>query len=78
MTTFYRVYEDEVVGANSAEELVDYLARTSKMPVDAAGFRERAAFWLEGLWGEKIRTETDEAFVEDMLAIGRYQVVEKH
>ena len=76
--TLFRVCEDEVVWAETADELVAYLARTSKVPVDKQGFRERAAFWLEGLWGQKVRTDTDAEFIEDMLAIGRYEIVETH
>lgn len=78
MKTLYRVYGDEVVEAESPEELVTFLANTSKMPVDAQGFRERAAYYLDGLWGKQVRTDTDEAFVEDMLAIGRYEIVSTH
>ena len=78
MKTLYRVHGDEVVEAESAEQLITFLANTSKMPVDAQGFRERAAYYLDGLWGKQVRTDTDEAFVEDMLDIGQYEVVSKH
>jgi hypothetical protein len=74
----YRVQPNEVVAAESPEELVAYLARTSKMPVDERGFRERAAYWMRGLWNREIRTETNAEFVVDMIEAGAYQIERSH
>jgi hypothetical protein len=72
--TLYRVQPDEVVAAESPAQLVSYLAGTSMMPVDEQGFRERAAYWMRGLWNREIRTGTDDEFVADMLEAGAYQI----
>jgi hypothetical protein len=76
---FYDVYDGEIVGAESPEELVRHLTTTSFMPVeDERDFRERAAYWIDGLSGQAVRTDSDASFVEDMLAIGQYKIVRVH
>ena len=71
----YQVQSDEIVEAGSAAELVAYLARTSKVPVDARGFRERAAHYAQVLYGAAVRADNDEEFVADMIQSGLYTVI---
>lgn len=79
MSTIYWVQDDEWVAAGTPTELVEYLARTSKMPVqNAAAFRHRAAYWAWELRGRKVRTDTDAHFVEDMIRVGAYRVEGTH
>lgn len=72
----YQVQSDEFVDATSATELVEYLARTSKIAVaSTAAFRVRAAYYRRGLHNQTIRTYNDDVFVEDMIAAGAYHIV---
>lgn len=73
----YRVQDDEVVTAAGPKELVEYLTRTSMVPVSGpAAFRIRAAHWVLQLTGAAVRTHTDEVFVDDMVKAGFYRVEE--
>ena len=79
MTIIYQVQDDEFVPAESPEQLVEYLANTSIMPVEStAAFRERAAYWVGELSGATVRTGTDAEFVEDMIRAGEYRVARSH
>jgi gamma-glutamylcyclotransferase (GGCT)/AIG2-like uncharacterized protein YtfP len=77
--TLYWVQDDECVPAETPEQLVEYLSDTSMMPVEStAAFRERAAYWVGGLFGVTVRTGTDAEFVEDMIRTGMYRVEQMH
>jgi gamma-glutamylcyclotransferase (GGCT)/AIG2-like uncharacterized protein YtfP len=77
--TLYQVQNDEFVAAESPERLVEYLMNTSIMPVEnTAAFRERAAYWVGELWGERVRTANDAEFVDDMIRAGAYRIVNTH
>lgn len=75
--TFFRIHDEEVRAACDATDLVTQLRDSSRVPVASnAAFRVRAAYWAGALGSEPIRTETDEAFVADMLRAGLYERVE--
>lgn len=73
MKTVFQVQDDEFVPAESPQALVEYLWRTSMVPMPTqAAYRERAAYWVSVLRGVQIRTTDDESFVADMLEAGVY------
>jgi hypothetical protein len=77
MSKLYWVQPDEAIPAETAAELVTKLTNSSMMPVEnEQAFRERAAMWCKELYNATVRTETDEVFVEDMIACGAYRVEE--
>lgn len=72
----YRVYEDEVIEAATPTQLVSTLRNTSFVKVSSnAAFRLRAAFWSWHTRGARVRVSTDDAFVEDMVNLGTYEVL---
>jgi hypothetical protein len=76
MGKFYKVDIDEVVEAETAAELLDYLWRTAMAPSPTkVAYRLRAAMWARELTGKPIRTYSDDVFLADMIACGMWQEV---
>ena len=70
----YLIHGDEQIAADSPQQLVEFLANSSMVPVASpAAFRMRAAHYGQLLYGAEIRTGSDEEFVQDMLRHGFYK-----
>jgi hypothetical protein len=75
----YQAFTDELLEAADAHDLIEQLRRQHwDQPKDDKAYRRISAFWTRELYGVRIRTRTNEAFVADMLAHGFYRIVSRH
>jgi hypothetical protein len=73
------VQDDDCVPAETPEQLVEYLSKTSFMLAkDTVKFRKRAAYWTKALLGAKVRRATDVEFAEDIVRARACRVERSH